>query len=271
MSTPDHPERASALGEEAAQRPENRPASHGATPLLQIERLTKTFGGLVAVDDLSFRVDAGEIVGLLGPNGSGKTTVMNLVSGALRPNSGRILLDGVNLAGMPAHRIARAGVARTFQLVRVMASLDCLENVKAGLAFGPAGLWGREAEREAFALLERIGLEGVAGQAAGDLTYINQKRLELARALALRPRLLLLDEWLAGLNPSELREAIALLKSLHADGLTVVLVEHVMDAIRSLCHRVVVMNAGAKIADGPPGEALADPEVVRAYLGDDDA
>jgi len=239
--------------------------------LLQIEHLTKKFGGLVAVDDLSFRVDTGEIVGLLGPNGSGKTTVMNLVSGALRPNSGRILLNGRNLAGLPAHRIARAGVARTFQLVRVMGSLNCLENVKAGLAFGPADLWGRAAEREASGLLERIGLDGAADQAAGDLTYINQKRLELARALALRPRLLLLDEWLAGLNPSELQEAIALIKSLHADGLTVILVEHVMDAIRSLCSRVVVMNAGAKIADGPPLEALAEPEVVRAYLGDDDA
>ncbi|MGE4340768.1 MAG: ATP-binding cassette domain-containing protein, partial [Pigmentiphaga sp.] len=207
FGAPGRPNRESSLGEAVAQRPEGSPQSRSPAPLLQIEHLTKNFGGLVAVDDLSFQVDTGEIVGLLGPNGSGKTTVMNLISGALRPNAGRILLEGRNLAGMPAHRIARAGVARTFQLVRVMGSLNCLEIVKAGLAFGPANLWGREAERQASDLLERIGLAGQARQAAGDLTYINQKRLELARALALRPRLLLLDEWLAGLNPSELQEA----------------------------------------------------------------
>lgn len=239
--------------------------------ILQVNDLTKAFGGLVAVNRLQFHVQEGEIVGLLGPNGSGKTTVMNLISGALKPNHGTILLEGRNLAGMAAHQIARAGVARTFQLVRVMGSLSCLENVKAGLAFGPAGLWGAEADAEAHALLTRLGMAEAAGLAAGDLTYMNQKRLELARALALRPRLLLLDEWLAGLNPSELLDAIDLLKSLRAEGLTMILVEHVMDAIRSLCDRVVVMNAGVKIADGPPQLALAEPDVVRAYLGDDDA
>ncbi len=242
-----------------------------ATPILQVEELTRSFGGLVAVNELSFHVNPGEIVGLLGPNGSGKTTVMNLVSGALKPNRGRILLEGRNLVGMPAYAIARAGVARTFQLVRIMGSLTCLENVKAGLAFGPARLAGAKADAEAMALLERIQMAEFADQTAGDLTYINQKRLELARALALRPRLLLLDEWLAGLNPSELQQAIELLRQLRNDGATMVLVEHVMDAIRSLCDRVVVMNAGAKIADGPPEQALAEREVIRAYLGDDDA
>ncbi len=242
-----------------------------ATPILRVEALTRTFGGLVAVDNLSFDVHRSEIVGLLGPNGSGKTTVLNLISGALKPNRGSILLNGRNLVGLPAHAIARAGVARTFQLVRVMGSLTCLENVKAGLAFGPAQLAGSKADHEALALLERIGMADVAGQTAGDLTYINQKRLELARALALRPQLLLLDEWLAGLNPSELHEAIDLLRQLREEGTTMVLVEHVMDAIRSLCDRVVVMNAGGKIADGPPAQALAEREVVRAYLGDDDA
>lgn len=240
-------------------------------PILKIEELTKSFGGLVAVNKLSFEVRAGEILGLLGPNGSGKTTVMNQISGALKPNSGRILLEGVNLAGMQPHRIARAGVARTFQLVRVMGSLNCLENVKAALAFGPARLWGKAADDEAYALLEQIGMASSAPLAAGDLTYINQKRLELARALALRPKLLLLDEWLAGLNPSELIEAMDLLKTVRTQGVTMILVEHVMDAIHSLCDRVVVMNAGSKIADGPPAQALAEPEVVRAYLGDDDA
>ncbi len=241
------------------------------TPILSVEGLTKNFGGLVAVNELSFSVYAGEIVGLLGPNGSGKSTTMNLISGALAPSAGTIVLDGQDITGLPPHRIARRGVARTFQLVRVLGSMSCVENVKAGLAFGPNSLWGKEAEQKARALLERVGMGEAAELRGADLTYIDQKRLELARALAVRPRLLLLDEWLAGLNPSELQQAIALLHSLRDEGITMVLVEHVMDAIRALCDRCVVMNAGRKIADESPERALADPEVVRAYLGDDDA
>lgn len=242
-----------------------------STPILQIEGLVKRFGGLVAVNEMSFSVAPGEIVGLLGPNGSGKTTVMNLISGALRPNAGSIRLEGTELIGQPAFRIARLGVARTFQLVRVLGSMTALENVEAGLAFGarPSGI-GTARER-GVELLARVGLAGHEATPASELTYINQKRLELARALALHPRLLLLDEWLAGLNPSELREGVALLRSLREEGVTMVLVEHVMDAIRSLCDRCVVMNAGRKIADAPPAAALADPQVVKAYLGDDDA
>lgn len=237
--------------------------------LLEVEGLTRRFGGLVAVDGLSFSVETEEIVGLLGPNGSGKTTVLNLLSGALRADSGKVALRGQAIAGMPAHRIARLGIARTFQLVRPLASMNCRDNVLTGLAFGRSGAWGASARGEAEALLDRIGLGRAADTLPGELTYIDQKRLELARALALKPVLLLLDEWLAGLNPTELEEGIALIRSLSGQGITILLVEHVMDAIRSLCSRVLVMNAGRLIASGLAAEVLADPEVIRAYLGDD--
>jgi branched-chain amino acid transport system permease protein len=238
---------------------------------LEIESLRKSFGGLVAVDNLSVSVGAGEIVGLIGPNGSGKTTVLNLISGALAPGAGTILCDGRPIAGLGAHRIARLGVARTFQLVRVLETMTAIENVVVGLAFRRDPLWGAEAEAVARGLLDRVGLADKADQAAAQFTYIDQKRLELARALALAPRVLLLDEWLAGLNRAELTEGIALIHSLRDAGLTIVLVEHVMDAIRSLCDRCVVMSAGTKIADGPPAVVLSEREVLRAYLGEDDA
>jgi branched-chain amino acid transport system ATP-binding protein len=240
-------------------------------PLLEVSGLTRRFGGLVAVDDISLALQPGEIMGLLGPNGSGKSTVLNLISGALRPDRGSIRLQGHEIGSTAPHRIARLGVARTFQLVRMLLSLNCRENVVAGLAFGRNPYAGRAEEETADALLERVGLVGRAQTAPGELTYIDQKRLELARALALQPRLLLLDEWLAGLNPTELQQGIALVRSLRGDGVTILLVEHVMDAIRSLCDRCVVMNAGRKIAEGEPDAVLADAEVVRAYLGDDDA
>lgn len=236
-----------------------------AAPLLQVQDLARSFGGLRAVDALSFDVAAGEIVGLLGPNGSGKTTALNLISGALRPDRGSVRFAGRELAGAPAHRVARAGVARTFQLVRVFKTMTAGENVQAGLMLHRGG-----ARDDVQTLLQRVGLGGQAARAASALTYIDQKRLELARALALQPRLLLLDEWLAGLNPSELVEGVALIRSLHQSGVTVLMVEHVMDAIRSLCDRCVVMNSGARIAEGTPAQVLSDPRVVQAYLGDDD-
>ncbi|MFL4997848.1 MAG: ABC transporter ATP-binding protein [Microvirga sp.] len=239
--------------------------------LLEVEGLTRRFGGLVAVNGLSMTVGPSEIVGLIGPNGSGKTTALNLLSGALKPDSGAIRLAGKAIAGLPAHKIARLGLARTFQLVRVLPLLDCVENVKAGLAFRERPLWGEAATEEAIRLLRRVGLGGKVDHAASQLTYIDQKRLELARALALAPKLLLLDEWLAGLNPSELQDGIALIHSLRDEGLAIILVEHVMDAIRSLCDRCVVMSAGTVIAAGPPASVLADVEVIRAYLGDPDA
>jgi branched-chain amino acid transport system ATP-binding protein len=239
--------------------------------LVQVEGLTRRFGGLVAVDELSFTLETGEIVGLLGPNGSGKTTVLNLLSGALTCDRGRIVLRGQPIDRLAAHKIAGLGVARTFQLVRPLASLDCRDNVLAGLAFGTRHLWGAAAQREADLLLDRVGLKGTQDKLPGALTYIDQKRLELARALAIQPTVLLLDEWLAGLNATEMDQGIALIRSLRGEGIAILLVEHVMDAIRSLCDRVLVMNAGRLIASGLPREVLAEPEVVRAYLGDDDA
>jgi ABC-type branched-subunit amino acid transport system ATPase component len=242
-----------------------------APALLRVSGLSRSFGGLRAVDGLDLSVASGEIVGLLGPNGSGKTTAMNLISGALVPDGGVIEFDGREVQGTPAFKMARKGVARSFQLVRVPASLTCLENVISGMAFRPRGLWGEPARRRARELLERVGLAGHDDTLAGALTYIDQKRLELARALALEPKLLLLDEWLAGLNPTELHQGIALVREIRGSGMTILLVEHVMDAIRALCDRCVVMSAGRKIAEGPTAQALADPAVLAAYLGADDA
>jgi len=247
------------------------PTSTATGAPLEIKALRKSFGGLVAVDDVSFAVARGELVGLIGPNGSGKTTVLNLLSGLLAPDAGSIRFKDQELARFGSHRIARLGLARTFQLVRILESASVIENVMPGLAFRAAPLTGAAAQSAALGLLDRVGLAGKASLAAAQLTYIDQKRLELARALALEPDLLLLDEWLAGLNPTELSDGIALIRALRRSGITIIMVEHVMDAIRSLCDRCVVMNVGRKIAEGPPADVLAEKEVVRAYLGGVDA
>lgn len=241
---------------------------NAAEPLIRISRLTKRFGGLIAVDDVTFDVGEHEVVGLIGPNGSGKTTVMNLISGGQKPTSGTIRLRDRILSDLPAHEIARLGVSRTFQLVRILPGLSIIDNVIAGAAFGHCRRWGPQARQFASELLERIGLADHAHQSASALTYIDQKRLELARALAGEPEILLLDEWLAGLNPTELQIGIALIADLRSEGRTIILVEHVMDAIRSLCDRCVVMNSGQVIAEGSPSAVLSDPQVVRAYLGE---
>lgn len=236
-------------------------------PVLSVAGLRRAFGGLVAVNDLAFAVAQGEIMGLLGPNGSGKTTALNLISGVLRPDAGTISLMGQDIAGLAAYRIARFRLARTFQLVRVLDGMDCRENIRAGLAFQRPHVGAAEAETRIDTLIARVGLSGLDRRPAAGLTYIDRKRLELARALAAKPRLLLLDEWLAGLNPSELVIGIKLIQSLRADGITIVLVEHVMSAVRALCDRCIVMSSGRKIAEGPTADVLDDAAVVKAYLG----
>jgi len=235
--------------------------------LLAVDGVSKSFSGLRAVEAVSFTVAPGEIIGIIGPNGSGKTTLLNTLSGALRPSSGTIRFSGTVLNGLRAHQIARLGLARTFQLVRVMPDLTVAENVAAARLFSTSN--GSDATGGE--LLDLVGLGTMQEAAAGELTYIDQKRLELARALALQPRLVLLDEWLAGLNPSELETGIALIAKLRDRGLTIIMVEHVMDAIRALCGHCIVMNAGSVIARGTPDDVLADPKVVAAYLGGDDA
>ncbi|MFN7022933.1 MAG: ABC transporter ATP-binding protein [Pseudorhizobium sp.] len=235
--------------------------------ILDVKDLTKRFGGLTAVNNVSFSVAEGQVVGLLGPNGSGKTTVLNMISGNLQPSGGAIQLRGSQIGGLSPHHVARHGVARTFQLVRILPSLTVVDNVVAALAFAKKPIWGEEATRQADAILKQVGLAGRGQEQPGQLTYIDQKRIELARAIASRPALLLLDEWLAGLNPTELRTGIGLIAGLGQSGMSILLVEHVMEAVRALCSRCVVMNAGTKIADGDTAVVLKEPEVIRAYLG----
>lgn len=239
--------------------------------LLEVSDLSRRFGGLKAVEGLSLHVADGEIVGLLGPNGSGKTTALNLISGALKPDRGSVKLKGHEAAGSPNFKVARLGIARTFQLVRIFKSMSVRENVVAGMAFIHDHQFGTSAGKTVEILLERVGLPGRESHQAESLTYIDQKRLELARCLASRPRVLLLDEWLAGLNPTELLQAIELVRSLKEEGISILMVEHVLEAVRSLCDHCVVMNAGQKIAAGSPTTVLSNPEVIRAYLGEDHA
>jgi ABC-type branched-subunit amino acid transport system ATPase component len=240
-----------------------------AAKVLTVDEVSKHFGGLVAVNKMSFDLAENEVLGLIGPNGSGKTTMMNLISGALKPSSGHITIYGEEISRSSANQISRKGVARTFQIVRMLPGLSVVENVAAGGVFGHSRKWGSELDEFSHALLGRVGLSVPGEMPVSALTYIDQKRVELARALASDPKVLLLDEWLAGLNPTELRAGIRLIEQLRSEGRTIIVVEHVMDAIRALCDRCVVMNSGIKIAEGTPNEVLSDGEVIRAYLGDD--
>jgi branched-chain amino acid transport system ATP-binding protein len=240
-------------------------------PLLSVNKLRKAFGGLVAVRDVSFEIPQGSIMGLIGPNGSGKTTVLNLITAELSADSGSVTFQGKEILGLQSFQVCRSKIARTFQLVRVLPHMTTRENVMLGRMFGSDPTTPTAAEHEADALLRRVGMGGRADLVASQLTYIDQKRVELARALATRPQLLLLDEWLAGLNPTELRIGIDLIRQICREGVTIVMIEHVMEAIRALCDRCVVLNAGEKIAEGTPQSVLSDPEVMHAYLGVDDA
>ncbi len=236
------------------------------TPLLEVEGLTKRFGGLLANDGVSFAVGAEEILGLIGPNGAGKTTLFNCLAGFFPPTRGSIRLDGAPVAGLPPEAVARRGIARTFQIVRVFRSMTALENVMVGAMLRRKAV--PAAERLALETLEFVGLGGRAGRPAGSLTVSEQKRLELARALATGPRLLLLDEVMAGLNPAEVREASEVVRRIRARGVACVVVEHVMEGIMPIADRVLVLDDGRKIADGTPAAIAADPAVIAAYLGE---
>jgi branched-chain amino acid transport system ATP-binding protein len=239
--------------------------------LLEADGLTKAFGGLVAVSNMSLAVSPGEVLGLIGPNGSGKTTLLNLIAGTIRCDAGTIRIGGEDVTRLPNHLRVRRRINRTFQLVRMPPNLPAIVGVMAGVMYGAEPKPYKEAEYEAAGILGELNLLLKAGHRLDQLTYIEQKRVELARALATKPRVLLLDEWLSGLSPAELEGGMSVVWSLAAQGLAIILVEHVMTAVRALCSRVVVMNAGLKIAEGPPDDVLRNAEVIRAYLGDDDA
>ena len=233
--------------------------------LLEVEKLTRNFGGVCAVAGLSFEVTEGEILGLIGPNGAGKTTVFNLITGFVRPTSGAVRLDGRSVVGLRPHAVAGRGIARTFQIVKPFPGLSVRENVTlAAFLRHPSR---PEAEAAAEKVLDRVGLAPRVNELASQLTLMDQKRLEMAKALATEPRLLLLDEPMGGLNATEVDVASDLVQRIRESGVTIVLVEHVMKAIMRISDRVVVINQGVKIAEGPPARVVEEPEVLAAYFG----
>lgn len=243
------------------------PAIQAGQPLLEVRNLSKAFKGVQALDKVTLQVRQGEILGLLGPNGSGKSTFINVVSGHYPLSGGEVVFDGQPLTGLPAHRIAHAGIARTYQIPRPFKHMTVLQNVSMVAMFGCASLRPKEAEREAWKWLEFTGLQDRAHAFPDDINLHQRKFLELARALAARPRLVLLDEVLSGLTPGEINEAIALIRRIRDQGSTIVFVEHVMRAVMALTDRIVVLNHGKLIAQGAASEVMQDAEVVNAYLG----
>lgn len=254
------------------------------TDILKTEHLSKKFGGLCAVDDVSFALEENLIMGLIGPNGAGKTTLINLISGAISPSQGRILFDGKEISGLKSHTINNMGIARTFQVVRIFSKLTVIDNVMAAMVDRrQKGPWrlafesvtegltkgaGTSKDRDAAEkLLEFVGIARYRDELAENLPYALTKRLEIARALATRPRLLLLDEPSSGLNPAELVGQIALILEINKQGITILIIEHVMKVIMDISNRLIVLDYGKKIAEGDPQTVYTDPNVVQAYLG----
>jgi branched-chain amino acid transport system ATP-binding protein len=239
------------------------------TAILEISHVTRRFEGLLAVDDISFMLQRGEILGLIGPNGAGKTTLVSLISGTLAPNSGDILFEGRSLIRLPAYRRARLGIARTFQIMRLFPGLSVLDNVAVGALFGREGGQAQlaKAREQARVQLDFVGLGKNVDQRADELGGPGRKRLELAKALAMQPKVLLCDEVMAGLNQVEIEEVIEVIRKVRGEGISILVIEHVIKAIRSLSDRLLVLNHGVKIAEGDPGSVLSSQAVIEAYLG----
>ena len=238
-------------------------------PVLECEKVTKYFGGLAAVSNVDFQVDQGEIFGLIGPNGAGKTTLFNLISAALVLKSGVIKFKGERISGLKPYQICRKGVARTFQSVNIFANIPARENVLLGALFGtPKPMAAEAASKEAAELLDFVGLSAMSALPARELTLVNQKRLEVATALATKPELLLLDELMAGLTSTETDEAMELVNRIRDKGITIFMIEHVMKAIMGVCNRIMVLHHGEKIAEGTPQEITTSKKVIEVYLGE---
>lgn len=237
-------------------------------PLLEGEGVSRYFGGLAAVADVDFYLDEGQILGLIGPNGAGKTTLFNLISAALKPTSGKISYRGRDITGFPPYKICRLGIARTFQTVKIFPHVPVLRNVMVGSLFGTGRRTSEgQALRKAEEALQFVNLSHLKDVPAGDLTLANQKRLEVARALATDPDLLLLDELMAGLTQNEITEAMGDITTIRARGVTVIMIEHVMHAIMGICDRIMVLDYGRKIAEGTPQEVAGNEKVIEVYLG----
>jgi branched-chain amino acid transport system ATP-binding protein len=234
--------------------------------LFEVRGISKRFEGLVAVSELSFDVEMGEIVGLIGPNGAGKTTVFNLITGFYKPETGNILFEGKELVGQRTYRTCKMGLGRTFQIVRPFSDISTFRNVRIGVFNRVKDI--RKASEEAHHILEEVGLAAKKDQLAGNLTTPDRKRLELAKALGTQPKLLLLDEVMAGLTPREVEDLIALIKKINAKGMTILMIEHVMRGVMALSDRIIVIHHGVKIAEGSPDEVAKDERVIKVYLGE---